>query len=392
MLAPAAAILVAVTVAAAPSELLYPAQQLPLTFSHARHAAKKIACDFCHDRALSSRRAADNLLPAEEVCATCHPIDRTQPARDDAHAMGCRRCHPSFVAGEPLLRVVLPAPQLKFDHAAHAAQGIACRRCHATVERVDLATRAQLPVMASCLECHDSRRAPQHAASRCATCHLMRPDGTVETQLPGGRLVPSGTLRGDAHTLTFRTDHAAVAANNEKYCASCHRRDFCLECHNGVVKPLDFHGNDYVSRHPIDARKDAPRCEGCHRSQTFCLGCHERLHVVDFRSAAGSVFVPTGNKLFHPVGWNDAVAAGQPNHHKWQAERNLQQCVSCHRQETCLQCHARAGSAAGSAGKMWVDPHPPDWRGSSRCQALADRNPRVCLRCHVADDPLLRCH
>jgi hypothetical protein len=56
-----------------------------------------------------------------------------------------------------------------------------------------------------------------------------------------------------------------------------------------------------------------------------------------------------------------------------------------------MQCHATNASAAGGAGKMWVDPHPPDWRGSLRCQSLADRNMRMCLRCHAAGDSELSC-
>ena len=36
---------------AAPSEVIFPPQQLPVTFSHAKHLAKKIACDFCHEQA-----------------------------------------------------------------------------------------------------------------------------------------------------------------------------------------------------------------------------------------------------------------------------------------------------------------------------------------------------
>ena len=42
---------------AAPSEVIFPAQQLPVSFSHARHLAKKIACDFCHEHAPSSTQA-----------------------------------------------------------------------------------------------------------------------------------------------------------------------------------------------------------------------------------------------------------------------------------------------------------------------------------------------
>jgi len=32
---------------------------------------------------------------------------------------------------------------------------------------------------------------------------------------------------------------------------------------------------------------------------------------------------------------------------------------------------------------MGVSPHGPGWRGSARCQALARKNPRLCLRCHL---------
>jgi hypothetical protein len=112
--------------AAAPSEVIFPAQQLPLTFSHARHLAKQIQCDFCHDKAPTSRRAADNLIPGEDVCATCHVIDRAHPERDDKHAMGCARCHPGFVAGQEPPRVVLPPPNLTFDHSAHVQKGVPC--------------------------------------------------------------------------------------------------------------------------------------------------------------------------------------------------------------------------------------------------------------------------
>jgi hypothetical protein len=362
--------------AAGPSEVIFPKQELPITFSHAKHLAKKIACDFCHEKAPSSTKSSDNLIPSRDVCETCHPPNEKDPSKS---------------IGVELDRVVMPAPNLKFDHAVHVGKGVPCTRCHAALDRIDLATRNQLPTMSLCLQCHDSKRAALHGPSRCATCHVTRPDNTVETDYPTGTLLPSGALRGDAHTPEFRTHHSSVAANDEKYCANCHRQDFCLSCHNGVIKPMDFHGNDYINRHPIDARKDSPRCDGCHRAQTFCLGCHERLGVVDIRTGVDGAFVPIGSKRFHPNGWADPVAAGDPNHHKWQAERNIKQCVGCHRQETCMQCHATNASAAGGAGKMWVDPHPPDWRGSLRCQSLADRNMRMCLRCHAAGDSELSC-
>ncbi len=373
---------------APPSEIIFPAQRLPLRFSHAQHLAKKIDCDFCHDEATKSHLASDNLIPKEDVCTTCHQIDRAHPERTEK-VTPCASCHPGFAVGKEVARVEIPPPNLHFDHQAHVSRGVPCTRCHDMRDTV-LATRAQLPKMELCLGCHNSGRRPLDAPSRCATCHLNRSDGTIETSFPSGILRPSGTLRGDAHTLDFRTHHSAVAREDEKYCLNCHRQDYCQSCHNGVVKPFDFHGNDYISRHPVDARRNDPDCSSCHRAQSFCLACHERLGIVDARTAAGSVFAPNSARKFHPDGWADPSAARNPDHHAWQAQRNLKQCVSCHRQETCLECHATR-DGAGATGKMNVNPHPPNWRGSDRCQALADRNVRVCLRCHTPTDPLLHC-
>jgi hypothetical protein len=383
--------------AAAPSEVIFPPQRLPLAFSHARHLQHKIACDFCHEKAPGSHSAADNLIPNEETCATCHPIDREHPERVSKSATACATCHPGWQPGRAVEPVAVPAPNLHFDHAAHVGRGVACTQCHGDLSGVGLATRAQLPQMTTCLGCHNGRRGKLDAPARCATCHLLQPDGTLQQQFPTGTLRPTGALRGDAHTLEFRTHHAQVAREDEKYCANCHRPIFCLDCHNGVTKPLDFHGNDYLSRHPIEARRNDPDCGSCHRRQSFCLGCHERLGVVDARTGVDSAFTPAGTRRFHPDGWADPTATHQPNHHAWQAQRNLRQCVACHRQETCLECHAAqptvpgVPTAPGARGKQWVSPHPPGWSGSQRCLALADRNRRMCLRCHDATDLHLGC-
>jgi hypothetical protein len=375
--------------AAAPSEAVFPAQQVPLRFSHRTHLAKKIACDFCHERAASSTRAVDNLIPDEEVCATCHMIDRARPSRTE-RVTPCASCHPGFAPAQPVARVQIPSPNLRFDHKAHVGRQVACTQCHRGLDRVDLAGRGELPEMALCLSCHDSQKKKLHASGRCATCHPVKADGTLATRFASGTLVPSGKLRGDAHTADFRDRHAAPARADERYCLTCHRRDECQQCHNGVVRPMSLHPNDYISLHAIDARRAANECAACHRAQSFCLSCHERLGVVDPRTGAGGAFRPLGPRRFHPDGWADPTASAQPNHHAWQAQRNLRTCVSCHREDTCLECHASAGGA-GALGKMQVSPHPLDWISSGRCEALSERNERVCLRCHRAGDPQLDC-
>jgi hypothetical protein len=99
-------------------------------------------------------------------------------------------------------------------------------------------------------------------------------------------------------------------------------------------------------------------------------------------------------RSFHPPGWveydassGQLLAVRGPNHHAFAAQRNLSACVSCHRESTCVGCHGRPSSPAGGLG---FNPHGPAF--ARRCGALRDHNLRVCLRCHVPDDPLVsRC-
>jgi c(7)-type cytochrome triheme protein len=371
------------------SAVVYPDQQLPLHFSHARHLAiAGVDCETCHETAARSRSSLDSLVPGEDRCRACHAIDRAQPRKAvpaGAPPAHCAACHPGAVAGGGIARVVIPTARIKFDHRAHRSVA-GCRDCHGDLaaEKVDLATRKQLPSMSLCLRCHDGRR----ASDRCTTCHLTRGGGRIETDFPGGRLAPSGALRGnDAHGPTFRTDHAAAARADQGYCASCHRQSECVDCHQGTIKPLDFHGNDYVSTHALDARRGTPDCSACHRAQTFCVGCHSRSGVA--ADGKGSEFAPPpsggAGPRYHPAGWVD-YAAGNPvsgdatrgeNHHAFEAQRNIRQCAACHRESFCLTCHS------AQPGAPRIDPHPEGWRGSRRCEALLRRARRMCLRCHT---------
>jgi len=365
------------------SPVIYPEQSLPLRFSHALH--KTSACADCHPDALTSRSSLDLLIPGEDRCTPCHSIDRNNPDKVATPAARCTACHPGFQPGAPVARAAIPRPNLKFDHRAHRARGLDCAACHGDLRGVDLATRDQLPSMPLCLDCHDGRR----ASARCVTCHLADAGGRIQIHYPQGALEPSGNLRGDAHDLTFRSDHRAAAEGGQAYCESCHRKEECLECHDGVMKPLDFHAADYVQVHAVEARRGSPDCTACHRLQTFCVGCHSRAGVsADHR---GSEYLPPSEgpsgRRFHPPGWVEydgaALVTGDDsrgtNHHSFQAQRNIRQCAACHRESFCIKCH----SAQPMSPR--ISPHPNGWRGSRRCESLRRKNGRMCLRCHTED-------
>jgi len=368
------------------SPVIYPDQQIPLRFSHVKHLSlpDPPGCADCHARAQQSMSSLDNLIPTEQACRACHAIDRTQPEKAvpaGAPPARCDACHVGYQAGAQLVaRVVIPVPNLKFPHRVHTEKGMACAGCHGDLRAagVGLATAAQLPKEATCLTCHDGRR----AASACTTCHLADAGGYVRTAYPSGKLVPSGAQRGAAHDPSFRTAHAAAAENDPDYCGSCHSKAFCTDCHSGSLAPMDFHGGNYVAMHALDARRNVPDCSSCHRLQTFCTGCHARAGVTaDGRGSEFDAADPA--RRFHPAGWAEQGAMG-PGHHGFEARRNIKSCVSCHREQFCVDCHT------AEPGSMGLSPHPPGWAASRRCRALLSRNPRVCLRCHLTPDEL-RC-
>lgn len=356
------------------SPVVYPAQRLPLVFSHAKHLARGATCATCHPAATTSRSALDNLIPTEAACRACHPIDRADPERavPNAPPARCDACHLGWKPGAPVERVYLTPAPLKFDHAAHVKTP--CAHCHGDLTRVDLATTRHLPTMASCLACHTDGADDR----RCGDCHWTRRGGLLETELPHGSLVPRHSGLGDAHGPGFAKDHRQEASQVGATCGACHDRSTCVACHQGVVRPLEFHPGNYALTHAIEARRGTPDCSACHRAQTFCIACHERSGVA---TRGGGEFVPgRESRAFHPPGW--ASTTGGQNLHARDARRNLTSCASCHREDDCLRCHSAESTS------LRASPHGAGWRGSARCRSLDKSNRRMCLRCHVTQDEL----
>ena len=366
------ALLCLATVVGADS-VVYPPQRLPLIFSHAKHAARGTTCVQCHPDAKASRSAIDNLIPTEAACRACHPIDRNEPAKVATPAAACIACHPGWTPSKPVERIyVMPGP-LKFDHSAHAKQ--TCESCHGDLRNVDLATTRHLPTMASCLTCHTSGTDQR----QCTTCHFSKVGGLVETEFPHGTLVPLRSGLGDDHGPMFARDHKQQARRLDATCNACHDKSECVECHQGVVKPADFHRGNYLLVHATEAKRGRPDCSACHRAQTFCAGCHERSGLGMRGRTDFSRF--DANRAFHPTGWASEMP-GAGNLHASVARRNVSSCASCHRDDDCARCHS------AEATSLRISPHPPNWRGSTRCKMLDRGNRRMCLRCHVTPDEL----
>ena len=365
-----------------PNEVLFPRQSIPLRFNHAAHAGKaRLTCLYCHTNAATSRASGDRLLPPPSRCDACHGTRHDQPGGVKAGvgpARDCAFCHEGGAGekGGAPSRVVIPAPHVIFDHAAHVQRNVPCARCHRGTENTALATRANLPGMRDCLECH---RDGGPAASGCPVCHETRDGLRLTTSFPTGSLLPPAWMHGAEHGPDWMLRHRTAAGADSEFCSTCHSERECTDCHDGRVRPRQVHPNDWLSMHAMAARQNDPNCSSCHRAQSFCISCHQRTGVAE-TSPSGNL---AGHGRFHPPKseWTDLPRTGK--HHAHEAQRNITACVSCHTERDCAACHA----TAGRGGLGGLSPHPPGWTGS--CRAAFASNSRPCLFCHTPGDPVL---
>jgi hypothetical protein len=371
-----------------PSEKIFPPQSITIRFNHKKHVKElKQSCKVCHAAAFTSDSVDDRLIPKPaETCDACHDVDHSDrnhvKAGKDPDGQ-CAFCHTSFGTGptpQPL-PMVLPRANMHFTHVKHLARNIQCAQCHGQIEELELATRSALPRMAGCFTCHNMSGAAQgEAKGTCTTCHLTLPDGRLQTAFTTGMLEPPRWLHQAGHTPDWLERHKMIAADDSAFCGSCHTASYCTDCHDGKVRPRNVHPNDFLSMHPQAARQDNPRCVSCHQLQTFCADCHRRTGVArDVASDARA-----SGRRFHPPPSEWTNAPRGPNHHAWEAARNLNACVSCHTERDCATCHATKGINGG----MGVNPHPSGF--SSKCGLALRRNPRPCLVCHQQGDRSLR--
>lgn len=389
-----------------PSPVIFPPQQLTIRFNHKKHVKELgLSCTTCHDKARTSKESRDSLLPRPTRCDACHGSDHRDLSAvttdDDALISQCGFCHVGYKAtdGNRVARMVMPRPNLRMNHAAHVSRNIACAQCHGAVENIELATRDQLPRMKGCFACHQMPGpARGQARGDCVNCHLTERGGMMKTRFASGLLKPPQWLHDSGHGADWLERHKQVAGNDSQTCATCHSERFCTDCHDGRVRPRKVHPNDWISMHPTAARQNNPSCTSCHRQQTFCVGCHQRAGV----TMSGPFANFAGRGRFHPPAavWSDPPRSSR--HHSWEAQRNINACVSCHTERDCATCHAtttmggrgwgpgQAGVGDSGFGGQGVNPHPRNFR--DRCAGALRRNARPCLVCHdPADQKLTEC-
>ncbi len=356
------------------SSVILPAQSDPLLkFDHTLEPHRSQKCARCHEQATQSGSSRQRLMPSERHCNPCH-AETTREGAGGAVKLGdaeqasdpCATCH----TGEPRA-FTARAPNIKFSHRTHARAGVRCFDCHTEINRVDPPGRRHMPKMESCLSCHGGTSA--QSSDACTTCHLaMGPEGherKMRTTFGSKRLKPPNWLWGMGHDSDFLVRHRWVAADQGAACASCHSESECVDCHDGRVRSTRVHPHGFLGAHATAALRNNPNCTSCHAVQRFCTECHARLGLSSISAPRSRISAGR----FHPPTevWTEGPAL-----HGVEAQRSLQSCVSCHREEDCIDCHG-----SSQTGRRGVSPHSASF--FSRCDAMLRANPRGCLSCHA---------
>lgn len=137
-----------------------PAPAQPLPYSHQTHLALGLTCDTCHT---SPDPGSAMTFPATSTCMSCHTsVAANRPAIVELKSFAD--------SGEavPWSRVYRVLPGVAWSHRPHIAAGVQCGACHGDVAQVEtMSMTTSVTAMASCISCHESRR----ASTACVTCH-----------------------------------------------------------------------------------------------------------------------------------------------------------------------------------------------------------------------------
>ncbi len=133
----------------------------PVSFSHKKHAAARMACLDCHINAAKAERAS---LPTAESCLLCHATIKTgSPQIQKLAEIQRRQDQLAWV------RVYQIPDFVFFSHASHLKAGEKCATCHGPVETRDLLAKEVSTSMTGCMNCHVARK----VSMECFLCHQL---------------------------------------------------------------------------------------------------------------------------------------------------------------------------------------------------------------------------
>jgi len=309
---------------------------------------KEVGCEECHIMPGMVNMLRTKFSAFRQIYL--HQKGGVQPSLIQGHVAdeNCKYCHPET-------RDLIVYHSLRITHKKHWGREISCTFCHDRVvhgPRVEalepgeetaggramagsgIAAYKYTPRMATCLTCHDDKKAP----NACSTCHVVL-----------------GERRAAAFNPDWVEAHKENVRQEGRTCTRCHQEDFCANCHRAA----NPHPSDWRALHAEAFKENPSSCPVCHRAphekprdlrMAFCRSCHSL------------------RREHKRLNW---LAE-----HQQEFRTDPQRCSRCHSQAWCADCHQMMRS------------HPPFWLQTHPAQA---KKPDSCRTCH-AEHFCIACH
>jgi hypothetical protein len=271
-------------------------------------------------------------------------------------------------------RKVTPSPGLKIDHAVHSDKAIDCTICHNRIaHNEDFTLQLTNPKtgepnkkhevftsMTACFRCHGLEKGSP-APGECIACHTpgfeLKPPSHLEADFfpkkhaelakeSYDEVQEALKESGDASASPARKSEweeksesketlgeKLVPVNQIYYCGTCHKTQFCTDCH-GLAMP---HSAEFIKPkdakdplgHPVISTQIPDKCVMCHTkaNPNFCNECHHGEEV-DYKY--------------------DPAQPWETQHPKAVAKSGIKSCTKCHTTTFCSDCHTKGKVLPGS--------------------------------------------
>jgi hypothetical protein len=225
---------------------------------------------------------------------------------------------------------------------------VGCADCHAGVNNSTLSSDNILPKMENCYTCHDQN------TTECTTCHY---EGKEDIKFDNPK-----------REINF----------NHKYHIENLKLD-CVTCHTGLDKV------DYASSVNLPSMETCYSCHNDVKATNNCAQCHTQIGLLR----------PTNHRSDWTYEHKRLVRSGEKN------------CVMCHSQNYCQECHEGANSIGiikttkdqnlpytpsneGKESQILKKAHRLDYRFTHALDAKGKE--RNCQSCHEVQTFCVSCH
>lgn len=193
--------------------------------------------------------------------------------------------------------------------------------------------------------------------------------------------------------LIFNQQQSRAEKMSHKDFAKMELKD-CNSCHKEQGIPLT-HDNDWAGRHHQNTDWMGEHRALAGKAGTNCIECHTQSFCNDCHTGGGvdaALRTPNFKRNYMPKNHrSDFISI-----HPIKAKDNQQSCIRCHNQKFCSDCHARFPK-----GSLRIKSHNPagpnnqiyaasNWSIDHSTEAR--RNLQSCQTCHPSGDVCIKCH